>query len=273
MTLSLFARDVSVVVLGSGSGGNCTYVGDGHAGVLIDCGLSTKQILLRLEAVGLGSASIDGVLVTHEHSDHIGAARILSDRLHRERGKRVPFFMTRGTFLGAHPRVLPERVETVVAGKPFRVRHVLVDPFPIPHDVADPVAYRVELGGVAVAVLTDLGRPTNLIRRKLRDLDVAVIESNHDVDMLLEGPYPWHLKQRIRSSHGHLSNEQCAELLQATYGPRLQAVVLAHLSEDNNCSERAVHVARGVVRDRRVRVEVAPQAHALTPIRVRARTW
>jgi len=273
--LTLFQRDVTVAVLGSGSGGNCTYVGDGRAGVLIDCGISTRQIFLRMAQVGLADAPIDAVLITHEHGDHVGAAGVLSRRLAAQ-GRPAPFYMTPGTHAATAEPSLPQPVIPVAAGRPFRVRHLLVDPFTVPHDVRDPVAYRLNIGGVAVAQVTDLGRPTTLVAGKLRDVDVLVLEFNHDVDMLIRGRYPWRVKQRIRSSHGHLSNRQAAALLQSAWTPRLRHLVLAHLSEENNAPDLALAAAEGALRAagaEGVQVQVAAQRAPARPLQVAATAW
>ena len=274
--MSLFARDVVVCVLSSGSAGNCTYVGDGLAGVLIDAGVSTRQILGRLDEAGLKDAPIDAVLLTHEHSDHVGAAGVLARAL-AKRGKPVPFYCTAGTRDGIHPTSLPDGLEIVEAGRAFRVRHLLVEPIPVPHDTRDPVAYRVTVGDVPVAVVTDLGRSTALVARALRDCHVAVLEFNHDEDMLRDGPYPLHLKQRIRGNHGHLSNLQARALLADGLGDRLRHLVLAHLSEENNTPAKALAAAGSLLADAgaagRVAVQVARQRDALPPVRVSASVW
>lgn len=246
--LSLFARDLKMVTLGSGSKGNCTYIGDGHAGVLIDCGISTKQILLRLEAVGMKDAPIDAVLITHEHSDHVGSARILCNRLKKRSGKWVPFYMTAGTQRGLYSKVVPAAIETIDAGTPFNVRNLVVDPFTVPHDTQDPVGYRVRSGGIWAGVVTDLGRPTLLVERKLRSLSAAVVEFNHDVNKLLGGRYPWPVKQRIRGSHGHLSNAQGADLLDSALPQsKLQHLILGHISGENNAPALAEEAAQQVL--------------------------
>lgn len=274
--MSLFTRDVIVCTLSSGSAGNCTYVGDGRAGVLIDCGVATKQIMGRMEAMGLRDAPIDAVLLTHEHSDHVGAAAILSRALSK-RGRPVPFYTTEGTRAGMDPRSVPDGIEIIEAGVPFRVRHFLVEPMPVPHDTRDPVAYKVIVGDVPVAVVTDLGKPTALVGRALRECVVAVVEFNHDETMLMDGPYPYHLKQRIRSAHGHLSNVQGRELLERGLGDRLRHLILAHLSEENNSPDKAHAVAAGFLRDAgaegRVALHVAQQRTALMPVRVSTAAW
>ncbi|RME20382.1 MAG: MBL fold metallo-hydrolase [Deltaproteobacteria bacterium] len=274
---TLFSRDVQVAVLASGSSGNCTYIGDGHAGVLVDCGISAKQVLARLDRLGLGDAPIDAVLVTHEHGDHVGGARVLCDRLHKRLGRWVPFLMTRGTRDALRDRTTPAAVELVSAGGVVELKHLRLDPFSVPHDVADPVAWRVQLGGHQVGVITDLGRPTTLVQDKLRSLSIAVLEFNHDFELLMGGAYPWHLKQRIRSSHGHLSNDQAGELLERGLGESLRHLVLAHLSDENNQPARALAAATGALRragaSDRVQVQVAEQRTPLAPIRLPAVDW
>ncbi len=273
--MGLFARDVTVCVLSSGSAGNCTYVGDGHAGVLIDCGLATKQITERMKAAGLGEAPIDAVLVTHEHSDHVAAAGVLGRAL-RKRGKPAPFYMTAGTAQGIDPRVMPDGIEPVKAGSTVAVAHLRAECFPIPHDTRDPVAWQVHVGDITVAVITDLGRPTQLVADKLRRCDVAVLEFNHDEELLMNGPYPYWLKQRIKSNHGHLSNRQAAELLDSGLGTRLKSLVLAHLSEENNTTDHATRGARAVLDAHRadhVQLRVGQQRASLAPFTVRAEAW
>jgi len=252
-------------------------VGDGRAGVLIDCGLSTKQILLRLKEVGLDEAPIDAVLVTHEHSDHAGSCRVLCKRLEKMKGAPVPFFMTPGTAAALKPQMVPSHLKTVDAGKSFRVGHLVVDPFRIPHDTSDPVAFRVGVGERWVGVITDLGRPTTLVSQKLQSLSVAVLEFNHDTDMLLDGPYTWSVKQRIRSSHGHLSNEQAGALLAESVGAKLEHVVLAHLSAENNAPEKALmHASMALAKAGaadRVHVHMAQQDEPLPLISIGVQDW
>jgi len=274
---SLFRRELKLVTLGSGSKGNCTYIGDGHAGVLIDCGISTKQILLRLEAAGLKDAPISAVLVTHEHSDHVGAASILCKRLRKRYGKAVPFWMTAGTRRGLFSKVVPDAVEIIQPGESFHVNHLVVDPFSVPHDTHDPVGYRVRSGGVWAGVVTDLGRPTLLVERKLRSLSIAVVEFNHDLNLLLGGRYPWPVKQRVRGSHGHLSNEQAAELLSAALpNSRLQHIVLAHLSKENNRPEKAFTAANDVLKKHgadNITIQIGEQREPTAPISVDVNDW
>jgi phosphoribosyl 1,2-cyclic phosphodiesterase len=268
-----------VATLASGSRGNCTYVGNERRGVLVDCGVSTRQVLLRLAAIGLGEARIDAVLLTHEHADHVGAARVLDLRLEQRQGAPVPFFASRGTTVGLDARCRPRALVEARAGQVFRVGNFTVEPYTVPHDTRDPLSYLVgTAAGTNVGVITDLGRSTHLVERQLARMDVVVLEFNHDVEMLLDGSYPWSLKQRVKGPHGHLSNEQAAEMLRAAASDRLRHVVLAHLSEENNTPDRAVEVAEGALRDllgrgvgrEGVLVHVAAQDRPLDPIRVTA---
>jgi len=231
-----------------------------------------------MERVGLGNAPIDAVLVTHEHSDHVAAARVLSNRLRSRTGQVVPFFMTEGTRSVLNPKMKPERIETISSGEVFQVKHLRVDPFTVPHDCVDPVAYRVCVGGIWAGVITDLGRTTSLVESKLRSLSAAVLEFNHDVDMLLESRYPWPTKQRIRSSHGHLSNKQAGELLsRALIHSPLQHLILAHLSDENNSPARALQWAVNILRKQgaheRVKVHVADQREPMIPIQIQVSDW
>jgi phosphoribosyl 1,2-cyclic phosphodiesterase len=267
--LQVAHHELVVAVLSSGSSGNCTYIGDGRSGVLIDCGLSTKQVFQRLEAIGLGGAAsvpIDAVLITHEHGDHVGAAGVMSRRLAKQR--ETPFFMTEGTRSALPANLTPESIRPVRPGVAFRVGTLTIEPVSVPHDTRDPVAYVVQSGGTRAAVITDLGRSTRLVEQTLSTLDVAVVEFNHDVQRLFDGSYPWPLKQRIRGPHGHLSNEQAAELIETGASDRLAHLVLAHLSAENNLPELAELAAAAALHRRglRARVAVAKQHEALPPI-------
>ncbi|MBA2321060.1 MAG: MBL fold metallo-hydrolase [Deltaproteobacteria bacterium] len=275
MLLPLFHQDVFVVVLASGSRGNCTYVGTERSGVLVDCGLGPTQTLARLSVVGLGTARIEGVLVTHEHSDHVGGAAVLDRALQKRQGELVPFWMTTGTARNLHERIVPRTVRTVVAGTPFPIGRIRVEPVSVPHDVPDPVCYTLEIGRTRVGVITDLGRSTRLVERQLSTMDVAVLEFNHDPELLLDGSYPWSLKQRIRGNHGHLSNAQAADLVAAGASSRLRHLLLAHLSDENNrpvLAEEAAHHGLSRAGYRGVTVAVGRQREPLPAVRPEADT-
>ena len=231
---------LTICPLGSGSRGNCLYVGSPAGAVLIDVGFSARETRRRLKVAGLDETSILGLLITHEHGDHIGGLGALS------RALKVPVWLTRGTYHAVGKPELPE-VRHFLAGDSFCVGPLTIETVPLPHDAADPVAFVVSWEGRRVGNVTDLGHPTSLVIDRFRGCDFLVLEANHDVGMLLDGPYPWPVKQRIRGRSGHLSNEQSGELLEAVLHPGLQGLVLAHLSEVNNHPELALDLIRGVL--------------------------
>ena len=252
-----------VCVLASGSKGNCTWIGVGGRGLLIDAGISARQVLERLAAAGLEGAPIDAVLLTHEHRDHVQGARVLAERLTRRAGQPLDFWATAGTCSGIPIGDRPAGLRTLPAERPIHVGPMVIRPFSILHDCNDPVGFRIECGPLAMAIATDLGRPTTVVEHFLSALDLALIEFNHDEELLMEGRYPWWLKQRVRGSHGHLSNDQAAELVERVASPRLRHLVLGHLSQENNRPARAQTAALAALRrstaPREVQVTAASQ--------------
>ena len=218
--------------LASGSKGNCHALSDGARTLLIDAGISLSRIRARLEACGLEPGSVGAVALTHEHSDHRSAVGVLV------RNTDWHFLATKETKLAVEAcvgeRIPPGRWIELRAGHACDWEGWRVLPFSLPHDAVDPVAFRVEAGAFAAAVVTDLGHGTALVADHCQDLDLLALEANHDVEMLRNGAYPDALKARILSRVGHLSNGAMAELLAKALSPRLRAVVLAHLSEQNN---------------------------------------
>jgi phosphoribosyl 1,2-cyclic phosphodiesterase len=225
-----------VCVLGSSSAGNCTYVASESTALLVDAGLSFREIGRRLEAIGADVAAVRAVCVTHEHEDHVASL----PAVHRKTGAAV--YANSGTIggMGGNERLrgLPWRVFTT--GAEFPVGDLTVLPFSVPHDAYDPVGFLVRCGDAAAAVVTDMGMATALIRERLRQCQVVVVESNHNVGLLHNAARPWSLKQRIAGRQGHLSNEQAARLLVEVGSPRLESVFLAHLSADCNRPDLAV---------------------------------
>ncbi len=228
-----------LAVLASGSSGNCCYLETSAGALLVDAGLSARETLRRLKELGRDPARVEAILVTHEHIDHARGVRVLARQL------GVPVRGTAGT-LDALPEEVPGARE-LPSGESERMGGFTVSPFSLPHDAADPVGFVLEAGGVRVGVATDLGCVTGLARERLAGCGALVLESNHDERMLMEGPYPWHLKQRIRSRRGHLSNGDAAEMLAGLWHRRLRAVVLAHLSETNNLPRLALEGARAAM--------------------------
>ncbi len=247
--------------LASGSKGNChAFTAEGRT-LLVDAGLSLLQIRARLTALGQDPAGVEGVAITHEHSDHVGALPVLLRRTD------WALLMTPDTKAAVEAclrlEVPDERWVPLRPGRACAWQGWRVHPFTLPHDAADPVAYRVERGGFQAAVVTDLGHPNALVVDHCRDLDLLVVEANHDVDMLREGDYPPPLKARILSRVGHLSNAAMAELLAASLGPRLRDVVLAHLSESNNHPDLARLAAEEALGGHGARLHLAHQREPL----------
>lgn len=213
--------------LGSGSRGNATLVEAGGVRLLVDCGFTVREVQARCQRLDFDPASLDAVLVTHEHSDHIGGVARLA------RAYRLPVYLTRGTAAGTadwdgceHQYISPHEA--------FRIGAMEVQPFPVPHDAREPCQFTFSHDGRRLGVVSDLGHITPHVRDSLAECDALLLECNHDRHMLATGPYPEHLKRRIGGERGHLSNAQAAGLLRAVDRARLQHLVLTHLSEKNN---------------------------------------
>ncbi len=248
--------------LASGSSGNCHAVTDEDRILLVDAGLSLLQIRTRLSSLGWDPGRIAGVALTHEHADHIQALPVLLRRTD------WPILTTDETrrALQAMGHDLPEtRWIPLHAGRTSAWEGWQLLPFSIPHDAADPVAFRIEARDWTLSLVTDLGHPTALVMDHCRAVDLLVLEANHDLQMLREGPYPPHLKARILSRVGHLSNAAMAETLANVASPRLRAVVLAHLSERNNLPELARFAALEALRGTTTSLTVAAQRFAVVP--------
>jgi len=250
-------------VLGSGSRGNATYLESGGTAILIDAGMSGKELEKRLASIGVALSAIDAVLVTHEHNDHVQSVGVLSRRA------RIPVYANPATFSAASKTINRlfsyEEFET---GSSFCLRNLEIHPFSVSHDTEDPVGFRISDGTVSFGYCTDTGKVSRLMLHRLASCQALVLESNHDIAMLQNGNYPPYLKQRIRSSHGHLDNVESADFLGRLAHEKLQHVVLAHLSEENNLPEIALKGALQALQANRccgeaaVRVTVAAQGRA-----------
>jgi phosphoribosyl 1,2-cyclic phosphodiesterase len=237
----LAAMAVSVTVLASGSAGNCTVVSSSGTRLLVDAGLSCREVLRRMLLCGENSRAIDAILITHEHTDHIGGLRMLAKRL------KVPIYITGATYQayqkfarnGAGKRIALDRLELFSSGHAFQIGDITVKPFTIPHDAEDPVGFTFRCDGIKVGICTDLGYLPASVRDHLRGCHVLMIESNHDLELLRGGPYPWSVKQRVMSRVGHLSNDALADFLASDYDGGAEFLILAHLSEKNNHPEIA----------------------------------
>jgi phosphoribosyl 1,2-cyclic phosphodiesterase len=238
-----------VSILASGSSGNMTVLETERTRLIVDCGLGKRETLARYAAVEASFDHVDGILITHEHTDHCnGLPQMLGMY-------KAPLYVTELTF-DALKRVLPERlekrlrgVETIQPGQHFTIGDIDVHAFSIPHDAADPVGFTFRANGAKMAIVTDLGYMPELVKVHLRDTDCLVLESNHDLEMLKVGPYPWVVKQRVLSRTGHLSNDAVGEYLSDPEGfdGRARYLVMAHISQENNnpdvvkiCAEQAL---------------------------------
>jgi phosphoribosyl 1,2-cyclic phosphodiesterase len=283
---------VRFTVLASGSKGNSTVVTGGHTRILVDAGLSCRELFKRMTAAGEDPATLDAIIVTHEHQDHINGLGVTARKL------GIPVYFTEATHrawmrwltprrqmtyaqwleqcrqqaaarqaeaepaececeetesepveAAAAEPVEPEKakpdptrlpsVQYFQAGKPFQIGDIAVSPFTIPHDATDPVGFVFEAEGVRMALATDLGYMPPNVKMQLKKLDLLMLESNHDLEMLRDGPYPWQVKQRVLSRVGHLSNDAAADFLESEYDGQATYVVLGHLSESNNLPELA----------------------------------
>jgi phosphoribosyl 1,2-cyclic phosphodiesterase len=233
-----------LTILGSGSSGNAALVSDGCTHVLIDIGLSGREAARRLRESGVEPRDISAVVVSHEHGDHCkGVAPFVKDL-------EIPVFMTAKAFAAADLTVDPRRHREILTGVGFGVEGLCFTPFAVPHDAADPIGLCVEKDGVKIGIVLDLGYMSNLVNERLKSCDAIVLESNHDVNMLKVGPYPWALKQRVMSRRGHLSNDSVAEYLADGFDGKARHFVLAHLSKKNNLPELAMLSARRALEGR-----------------------
>lgn len=229
--------------IASGSSGNCVYVGSEATHLLVDVGISGRKAENGLSNLGLTGSDLDGILITHEHADHISGLGILA------RKYQVPVYATKGTIramlksksLGKLDASLFHEVRE---DEKFILKDLTVNPMRISHDAAQPVAYRIAYGDRRVGICTDLGVYNDYTVESLRGMDALLIEANHDVNMLQVGPYPYYLKQRILGDRGHLSNENSGKLLSRLLHDKLQTIILGHLSKENNLPELAYETVR-----------------------------
>ena len=234
----------SVTILGSGSAGNSALVETPQTRLLIDGGLSARQIVLRLAQCGLNPLEIDGVLLTHEHCDHSGALHVWCKQF------STPIYCNRLTaeVLQTEAPQLRKDWRLFVTGSAFAIKDITVETFPVPHDAVEPVGFVLHHGDAALGVLTDLGVATRLVHERVRAAQTLIIETNHDEKLLQNDTRrPWSVKQRIMSRHGHLSNAAAAEVLATLLEGKLRRAVLGHLSRDCNSPELALGTVRARV--------------------------
>jgi phosphoribosyl 1,2-cyclic phosphodiesterase len=261
---------VRMTVLASGSRGNTAVLSSSETSILVDAGISCRETLRRMVKAGEDPARLSAIVITHEHQDHVQGLAVLARRL------KIPVYITGDThhewarwvrgpatkqadLYPDNDKAHLERCEHFHAGEKFHIGDIEVLPFTIPHDAADPVGFVFRLEGVKIGMVTDLGYMPANVRQHLRGCDALMIESNHDLEMLRGGPYPWSVKQRVMSRVGHLSNDSLAEFFCTDYDGSAAFLVLAHLSEANNhpelarqCAERALGNRLNLIQNRLV---------------------
>ena len=252
---------MEVCVLASGSKGNCIYVSGGGTSLLVDVGLSAREIVARMRSAGLDPAALQAVLFTHDHIDHYRGVEVFS------RKYPVRLFANEGTSTGIETS-FPKHAfawEIFETSSAFEIGGLRIEAFTVPHDAADPVGFVFDDGVSRLCVATDLGQATPLICAKLAQCHAAILESNHDYDMLMQSERPWPLKTRIAGRSGHLSNDDAAALMCTSLQKQLHTLLLAHLSEECNTPALALNTMRQALRNagrEDVRVEVTSQASA-----------
>lgn len=246
---------LSVCVLASGSKGNAIYISDGQTAILMDAGLSGVEIQRRMETAQLDIQDLKAIVVSHEHSDHVRGVGVMARRYH------LPVYINQATAAAASGQL--GRIDDMRyydIGQSFTIDRLVVHPFAISHDAADPAGFTVAQNGRKIGIATDLGIATGMVKQHLKACSVLVLEANHDPTMLTEGPYPWPLKQRIKSRNGHLSNQASRDLLGEIKHDGLCHVILAHLSEVNNTPEKALEaVHQAIHKEDQLKLHVAGQ--------------
>ena len=245
-----------ICVLGSGSGGNAVFIATEKIRLLVDAGFSFREISKRLHAIGEKPENLDGVLVSHEHSDHVKGLYQIAKRL------RCPIYITRLTEQTLSWDGIEPNIEPFEAGARLVIGDLAIDSFTVPHDAADPVAFCFHHQGVKAGIVTDLGYMPDSVKQHIKGCDMLVLESNHDLEMLKVGPYPWFVKQRVMSRVGHLSNKAVSDFLVEDFDRASRLIVLAHLSDNNNHPEVARMFAHSALKEigaEKIRLEIAPQ--------------
>ncbi|MEJ2076954.1 MAG: MBL fold metallo-hydrolase [Acidobacteriota bacterium] len=227
-----------IVVLGSGSGGNCTLVETGRTCLLIDAGFGTRSLNRRLSGAGVNPTSIDAVVVTHGHRDHVAGVKSVLKK------HRAVLYVNEGTRQETSLLDRVDRCEIFQANQPFQIGDVSIEAFDVPHDAAEPVGFCIRSDGIKGVLATDVGQVTPELVRQTRQCQWLVLEANHDEDLLKLGPYPWVLKRRVLGNRGHLSNAALADFVLEEFDGSASHLFLAHLSRQNNHPELALETVR-----------------------------
>lgn len=244
---------MKISILGSGSGGNATYIESENGKILIDAGFSCKKIEERLNSIQRELSDINGILITHEHIDHIQGAGIIS------RKYNIPIYITQESFKAGEAKLGKISTENlkIIDNKKFIINDsLLIKPFDVMHDAQRTVGYRIESqNGKIAAISTDIGYVNNIVRENFKEADIMVIESNYDYNMLMNCSYPWDLKARVKSRNGHLSNNEAAKFIKEMYNEKLKKIYLVHISKDSNNPDIVRDTVAQELRANRIRVE------------------
>lgn len=227
--------------LSSGSSGNCQYIETENTRILIDAGFSGKKVESLLSSIDVDPTTIDGILVTHEHIDHTSGVGVLSRRYD------IPIYANANTWIGMNSTIKTikeKNTKIFTTNGNFDIKDIGIHPISVFHDALEPVGYVIFYGKYKLSIITDTGRINDAIRNEIKDSNLYFIESNHDLEMLSQGSYPWHLKKRIMSTHGHLSNDDAGLLMGDVLSGSGEIVLLGHLSQDNNLPELAYETVR-----------------------------
>jgi len=217
-----------ICALASGSNGNCYYIGNETEAILIDAGIYYKKLIERLNDVGLDKTKIKAIFISHEHTDHIQGARSTSNKLN------IPVYYTKKTFHKSYNKNKAQNFVIFEPGTPYNIGNIKIYPFLKQHDAVEPCSFRIEIEQKNIGVMTDIGIVDNILKNEFSKCDAVFLESNYDEDMLQNGLYPYHLKERVSSSKGHLSNVQALELVENYASPDLKTILLSHISAANN---------------------------------------
>jgi phosphoribosyl 1,2-cyclic phosphodiesterase len=227
---------MKICTLASGSKGNSIFVGNDKCKILIDAGISCRQVELRLNLINETLSDIDGIFVTHEHTDHTAGLKVINKRF------KIPIFIAKNSFCSKY-----ENLENLIffeSGDLIDFKKFQIKTFSIPHDALDPVGFKIKYKEHSIGISTDIGKPTYLIKETLKDCNTVFLEFNHDEDMLINGSYPWELKQRIKSNIGHLSNKQAMEILNEISA---ENIFISHISEENNSHEKIFNEIENII--------------------------
>lgn len=227
---------IEICAIASGSNGNCYYIGNQSEAVLVDAGISCRQIIQRMKDRNLNPLKVKSVFISHEHSDHISGARVFGNRM------QVPVYLTAKTYYGAYKNMRPDYPRFFNPGETVEVGEFSIHSFLKNHDASEPCSFRIQYKNKSIGIFTDIGEPCDNVTSHLQKCDGLFLETNYDEKMLWEGKYPFFLKQRVASGVGHLSNSQAFNLLENHAGENLKCVFLSHLSKENNTPETAYNL-------------------------------